>query len=130
MSTSAPTVLVGLARPAPAPGRADRSLRVRPDGWAAGLLDEVARPRRGPGLREGRTAAKASATARRWPTSMGRMGARGGGRGPPSRRTRRFAGRQEKWFRADPRVHWLAYDDPRRRTCSSAALVERVASST
>jgi tRNA dimethylallyltransferase len=27
--------------------------------------------------------------------------------------TRRFARRQEKWFRADPRVRWLAYDDPR-----------------
>ena len=28
------------------------------------------------------------------------------------RATRRFARRQESWFRRDPRVHWLAYDDP------------------
>ena len=26
--------------------------------------------------------------------------------------TRRFARRQETWFRADPRIHWIAYDDP------------------
>ena len=28
------------------------------------------------------------------------------------RSTRRFARRQESWFRPDPRIHWLAYDDP------------------
>ena len=27
--------------------------------------------------------------------------------------TRRFAKRQLTWFRADPRVHWIDYDDPR-----------------
>lgn len=27
--------------------------------------------------------------------------------------TRRFAKRQLTWFRADPRVHWIGYDDPR-----------------
>jgi tRNA dimethylallyltransferase len=28
------------------------------------------------------------------------------------RATRRFARRQESWFRRDPRVHWLPFDDP------------------
>ena len=26
--------------------------------------------------------------------------------------TRRFARRQDPWFRADPRMDWIAYDDP------------------
>jgi tRNA dimethylallyltransferase len=28
--------------------------------------------------------------------------------------TRRFARRQDSWFRKDPRVVWVRYDDPRR----------------
>ncbi|MFC6288226.1 tRNA (adenosine(37)-N6)-dimethylallyltransferase MiaA [Nocardioides sp. GCM10027113] len=28
--------------------------------------------------------------------------------------TRRFARRQDAWFRKDPRIHWVAYDDPER----------------
>ena len=27
-------------------------------------------------------------------------------------RTRQFAVRQERWFRRDPRIHWLAWDRP------------------
>jgi tRNA dimethylallyltransferase len=26
--------------------------------------------------------------------------------------TRRFARRQDAWFRKDPRIHWLRWDDP------------------
>jgi len=26
--------------------------------------------------------------------------------------TRRFARRQDAWFRKDPRIHWLCWDDP------------------
>jgi tRNA dimethylallyltransferase len=26
--------------------------------------------------------------------------------------TRKFARRQESWFRPDARIHWLEYDDP------------------
>jgi tRNA dimethylallyltransferase len=29
-------------------------------------------------------------------------------------RTRRFARRQDGWFRKDPRITWVAYDDPDR----------------
>jgi tRNA dimethylallyltransferase len=28
------------------------------------------------------------------------------------RATRRFARRQDSWFRRDPRIRWLAYDRP------------------
>jgi tRNA dimethylallyltransferase len=35
------------------------------------------------------------------------------------RRTRRFARRQQRWFRRDPRVEWLAFDAP-------AALADRI----
>lgn len=37
-------------------------------------------------------------------------------------RTRRFARRQERWFRRDPRIRWLAPDDPSR----ASDLAERV----
>lgn len=30
------------------------------------------------------------------------------------RATRRFARRQDSWFRKDPRIHWVAFDDPER----------------
>ncbi len=30
------------------------------------------------------------------------------------RATRRFARRQDSWFRKDPRIHWVAFDDPGR----------------
>ncbi len=36
--------------------------------------------------------------------------------------TRRFARRQDGWFRKDPRVHWIAFDDPG-RVESALALV-------
>ena len=79
--------------------------------WAAGLLDEVARLDAA-GLREGRTAAKALGYSQALAHLDGRMGAEEAVEDTITA-TRRFARRQEKWFRADPRVHWLAYDDPR-----------------
>ena len=36
--------------------------------------------------------------------------------------TRRFARRQESWFRRDPRIHWVDFDDPDRAS-KAAALV-------
>ncbi len=30
----------------------------------------------------------------------------------PSTRTRRFARRQDSWFRRDPRIVWLPFDAP------------------
>ena len=39
--------------------------------------------------------------------------------------TRRFARRQDSWFRKDPRVTWTAYDDPA-RVHKALAAVDRV----
>ena len=77
---------------------------------AAGFLDEVARaggpagralPHRAPGPRLPRAARRTS----------GRAHARRRARRSPCARTRRFAVRQERWFRRDPRVHWIDIDD-------------------
>ena len=77
-----------------------------------GFVDEVrALARRGP--REGRTANRALGYRRCWPTSTASS---------PSRRrkeqtvtgTRRFARRQDSWFRKDPRITWVGHDDPDR----------------
>ena len=81
--------------------------------WDAGLLEEVARLDAG-GLREGRTAAKALGYSQALAHLDGRLSAEPRRVEDTTRATRRFARRQEKWFRADPRIHWLAYDDPRR----------------
>ena len=73
--------------------------------WAAGLVDEVRALDRA-GLRDGRTARRRSATA-----GAGRTGRRvhrgRGARARPSGATRRFARRQRRWFRRDPRIRWL-----------------------
>ena len=41
--------------------------------------------------------------------------------------TRRFARRQDSWFRKDPRITWVRYDDPQRveRAAEAIALVSR-----
>ena len=36
--------------------------------------------------------------------------------------TRRFARRQDSWFRKDPRIVWVAYDDPDRVDRAVAAV--------
>jgi len=42
--------------------------------------------------------------------------------------TRRFARRQDSWFRKDPRVVWVAYDDPARLVLALAAVTSAVTS--
>jgi tRNA dimethylallyltransferase len=59
--------------------------------WSAGLVEEVRRLEPY-GLRDGLTASRATVRA-----------------------TRRFARRQESWFRRDPRVRWVGYDTPVQR---------------
>ncbi len=80
--------------------------------WADGFVDEV-RGLVGRGLREGRTANRAlgyqqvlafldgeiTETEAKERTMTG---------------TRRFARRQDSWFRKDPRITWVRYDDPQR----------------
>ena len=78
--------------------------------WDAGLVGEVRELERR-GLRDGLTAGRALGYAQvlrylsgEW-TEQRAME-------ETIRATRRFARRQESWFRRDPRVQWLPYDDP------------------
>ncbi|WP_182886355.1 tRNA (adenosine(37)-N6)-dimethylallyltransferase MiaA [Microbispora sp. H10885] len=78
--------------------------------WEAGLVDEV-RELAGRGLAEGRTAGRALGYAQvlrylagEWTEEQARA--------ETVRATRRFARRQESWFRRDPRVVWLPFDAP------------------
>jgi tRNA dimethylallyltransferase len=78
--------------------------------WAAGFEDEVRRLEQA-GLREGRTASRALGyqqllryLAGEWTLDQARD--------ETVRATRRFARRQESWFRRDPRITWLEATDP------------------
>jgi len=71
--------------------------------WAAGFVDEV---RNLAGLRDGRTAARALGYQQllrhldgEWTLDQARE--------ETVRATRRFARRQESWFRRDPRITWI-----------------------
>jgi tRNA dimethylallyltransferase len=78
--------------------------------WDAGLVDEV-RALEKRGLRDGLTAGRALGYAQvlrflagEWTEERAKE--------ETVRTTRRFARRQESWFRRDPRVHWLPHDAP------------------
>ena len=90
--------------------------------WAAGFVDEVRRLVKA-GLRDGVTARRALGYAQ-----VLEHLAVGDAENPDQelsakeatvRATRRFARRQDAWFRRDPRISWLPYDAP--------DLVERAA---
>jgi tRNA dimethylallyltransferase len=101
--TGRPAVQIGLrvARP-----ELDRRIEARVDRmWQAGLEAEV-RALAALGLREGRTASRALGYQQMlryldgdWTLEQARA--------ETARATRRFARRQESWFRRDPRVTWL-----------------------
>ncbi|HEX2316076.1 MAG TPA: tRNA (adenosine(37)-N6)-dimethylallyltransferase MiaA, partial [Thermomonospora sp.] len=101
-------VQVGLAVPRP---ELDRRIALRVERmWEAGLVDEV-RTLEKAGLRDGLTAGRALGYAQvlrflagEWTEEQAKA--------ETVRATRRFARRQESWFRRDPRVHWLPYDLP------------------
>jgi tRNA dimethylallyltransferase len=98
-----PSVQVGLRVP-----RAELTDRItaRVDRmWRAGLVDEVARLDRD-GLRAGRTASRALGYAQVLRFLDGTC-TEEHCRDETVRATRRFARRQEAWFRRDPRVVWL-----------------------
>jgi len=78
--------------------------------WDQGFVDEVRRLE-AQGLREGRTASRALGYAQVLRFLAGEWTERQA-RDETVRATRRFARRQDSWFRRDPRVHWLAYDRP------------------
>ncbi|GAA3139180.1 hypothetical protein GCM10020001_072110 [Nonomuraea salmonea] len=103
-----PSVQIGVEVPRPV---LDERIELRVERmWAAGLVDEV-RTLLGQGLAEGRTASRALGYAQvvkflegEWSEEQAKA--------ETVRLTRRFARRQESWFRRDPRVRWLAYDAP------------------
>ena len=104
-----PTITIGLLVPRPElDARIDARVHQM---WDSDLLDEV-RALDLAGLREGRTAAKALGYSQALAHLDGTLSAEQAIEDTINS-TRRFARRQESWFRPDPRIRWLGYDDPR-----------------
>ncbi|WP_086563352.1 tRNA (adenosine(37)-N6)-dimethylallyltransferase MiaA [Streptomyces africanus] len=74
--------------------------------WETGLVDEV-RALEAQGLREGRTASRALGYQQVLAALAGECTLEDA-RAETVRATKRFARRQDSWFRRDPRVHWLS----------------------
>jgi tRNA dimethylallyltransferase len=112
---------VDVARP-----ELDERIALRVDRmWEAGLVDEV-RSLEARGLREGRTAARALGYQQVLTALAGECTDQEA-REETVRATKRFARRQDSWFRRDPRVHWLSGADAHRAELPDQALtlVER-----
>jgi tRNA dimethylallyltransferase len=91
--------------------------------WRDGLVSEV-RALEGRGLRAGRTARRALGYAQvlrfldgEWTEEQAAV--------ETAKATRRFARRQESWFRRDPRIIWLPADDPATGSRALAVLAAR-----
>jgi tRNA dimethylallyltransferase len=103
-----PTVQIGLTLPRP---ELDRRIAARVERmWQAGLEAEV-RSLAAQGLRDGKTASRALGYQQllryldgEWTLDEARL--------ETIKATRRFARRQESWFRRDPRVRWLDASQP------------------
>ncbi|MFG2697964.1 tRNA (adenosine(37)-N6)-dimethylallyltransferase MiaA [Kitasatospora sp. NPDC048407] len=96
-------VQIGVQVPRP---ELDRRIELRVDRmWEAGLLDEVRALER-VGLREGLTASRALGYQQVLAFFAGEC-TEDEARAETVRATRRFARRQESWFRRDDRIHWL-----------------------
>ncbi|MFE3519100.1 tRNA (adenosine(37)-N6)-dimethylallyltransferase MiaA [Streptomyces sp. NPDC059166] len=93
--------------------------------WDAGLVDEV-RALETLGLREGRTASRALGYQQILAALAGEC-TEDEARAETVRATKRFARRQDSWFRRDPRVRWLNGADTQRGELPqrALALVER-----
>lgn len=89
--------------------------------WHAGLVDEV-RELVVRGLREGRTANRALGYQQVLAFLDGSI-TEDEAREQTVAGTRRFARRQDSWFRKDPRVTWVRYDDPSRTEAALAAVM-------
>ena len=89
----------------------DRRIEQRVDAmFAEGLVDEVRRLLAA-GLADGRTASRAIGYREVVAYLAGEM-TEEEARDATKAATRRFARRQDSWFRKDPRVVWVKYDDP------------------
>ncbi|MEV4890825.1 tRNA (adenosine(37)-N6)-dimethylallyltransferase MiaA [Nonomuraea sp. NPDC055795] len=103
-----PSVQIGLDVPRP---ELDARIELRVGRmWEAGLVDEV-RVLLDQGLADGRTAGRALGYAQVMKYLAGEWSEEEAF-AETVRATRRFARRQESWFRRDPRVVWLPYDAP------------------
>ncbi|MEU8959201.1 tRNA (adenosine(37)-N6)-dimethylallyltransferase MiaA [Streptomyces sp. NPDC048518] len=93
--------------------------------WEGGLVDEV-RELEAQGLREGRTASRALGYQQVLTALAGECTLEEA-RVETVRATKRFARRQDSWFRRDPRVNWLsgAAADRAELPARALALVER-----
>ncbi|WP_371499557.1 tRNA (adenosine(37)-N6)-dimethylallyltransferase MiaA [Kitasatospora sp. NBC_00374] len=112
-----PAVQIGVQVPRP---ELDERISLRVDRmWQAGLLDEV-RELEKLGLREGRTAGRALGYQQVLGYFAGEC-TEDEARAETVRATRRFARRQESWFRRDDRIHWLS----RPAGTDPVALLER-----
>jgi tRNA dimethylallyltransferase len=80
--------------------------------WAAGLVAEV-EALAGRGLREGRTSRRALGYQQVLAFLDGEL-TEAEAKGRTVTGTRRFARRQDSWFRKDPRITWVRHDDPAR----------------
>jgi tRNA dimethylallyltransferase len=101
-----PAVQIGLAVPR---AELDRRIAARTERmFAAGLVEEVTRLEAA-GLRAGKTASRALGYAQVLRFLDGEYGL-DEARAQTVLATRRFARRQESWFRRDPRVTWLPAD--------------------
>jgi tRNA dimethylallyltransferase len=99
-----PCVRVGLSVPRPV---LDERIAARVERmWADGLLEEVAAL---PGLERTPTASRALGYREAADALVGRTSPDEARRATVDA-TRRFARRQERWFRRDPRITWLAFD--------------------
>ncbi|WP_329455276.1 tRNA (adenosine(37)-N6)-dimethylallyltransferase MiaA [Streptomyces sp. NBC_01497] len=97
------TVQIGVDVPRP---ELDARIALRVDRmWEAGLVDEV-RALEERGLRDGRTASRALGYQQVLSALAGAC-TEDDARGETVRATKRFARRQDSWFRRDSRVHWL-----------------------
>ncbi|MEE1742299.1 tRNA (adenosine(37)-N6)-dimethylallyltransferase MiaA [Streptomyces sp. BE147] len=93
--------------------------------WEAGLVDEV-RALEAEGLREGLTASRALGYQQVLAALAGQC-TEDEARAETVRATKRFARRQDSWFRRDPRVQWLSGAEAQRGELPHRALtlVER-----
>jgi tRNA dimethylallyltransferase len=117
------TLQLGVAVPRP---ELDERITRRVDRmWAEGLVEEVRELDRA-GLRQGRTASRALGYQQVL-AALASECTEDEARAETVRATKRFARRQESWFRRDPRVHWLsgAAADRDALTGRARALLER-----
>ncbi|WP_036564117.1 tRNA (adenosine(37)-N6)-dimethylallyltransferase MiaA [Nocardioides halotolerans] len=101
----------------------DERIAARVDAmFASGFVDEV-RHLLGRGLAEGRTAPRAIGYREVVAHLRGELTEQEA-RDRTAQATRRFARRQDSWFRKDPRIVWIRHDDPDLLTKALAAVDE------